>query len=330
VLKRWAKKTLLATGALPWVAKGKPCAAAILMYHSVRDPERDADWIGPGITHAISVFSRQMELVARKFNPVTIEDILLFVKGKKSLPARPVAITFDDGYLDNLEFAEPVLGALGVPASFYVTTGLIGRPDAPWFSQIRRAFRTTRCTTWGSSAQRRTWDLSKPDALNDALLSAYDLCAPLVRERQRQAVATIERELGVEPVLPGRRLMMNWDEVKSLRKAGHVVGSHTVTHPNVAHVSEEAAREESVLSKRQIEEALQEPVVHFSYPHPALKPQWSEKTTAILGEAGYATAVTTSPGIVRTGANPLSLSRLNTPRREEEFLWTLERAFATS
>jgi peptidoglycan/xylan/chitin deacetylase (PgdA/CDA1 family) len=308
----------------------RPRTAVILMYHSVRDLEQDADWIGPGITHTVSVFSRQIELVARNFSPVTIEDILVFVKHGKSLPPRAVAITFDDGYLDNLEFAAPILQGLGVPAAFYVTTGLIGGMGAPWFSQLRYAFRNTRCTSWSSSAQQRTWDLSSSGSKDKALLSAYDLCAPLVGECQRQAVATIERELRVEPTLPERRLMMNWDEVRSLRKAGHLVGSHTVTHPNVAHVPEETARNEFVQSKHQIEEALGEPVVHFSYPHPALNPQWSEKTTAILGGAGYATAVTTSRGPVRAGANPLSLTRLNTPRREEEFIWTLERAFAAS
>jgi peptidoglycan/xylan/chitin deacetylase (PgdA/CDA1 family) len=330
VLKRWAKKALLATKGLPLVASLKPSAAVILLYHSVREPEQDADWVGPGITHASSVFSKQMELVARKFNPVTIEDVFLFVKGEKSLPDRAVAITFDDGYLDNLEFAAPILHRLGLHAAFYVTTGLIGQAEAPWFSQLRRTFLTTRRTSWRSSGQLRIWDLSTAPARDAALSSAYESCAALVGDAQQQAVETIRQELEVDSELPERRLMMNWDEVRTLRKAGHVVGSHTVTHPNVAHVPEEAARVEFVESKRQIEGQLQEPVVHFSYPHPALNPQWTEATLAMAGEAGYATAVTTTRGPVRAGANPLSLKRMRTPRPEDEFLWTLERAFATS
>lgn len=330
VLKRWAKRALLATKGLPLVASLRPSAAVILMYHSVREPKQDADWIGPGITHSTSVFSRHMELVALNFAPVTIEDVLLFVQGKKSLPRRAVAITFDDGYLDNLQFAAPILDRFALHAAFYVTTDLIGQAGAPWFSQLRQAFLTTRRTSWQSSGQQRTWDLSPSPTRDAALSSAYEFCASLVGEDQRRAVDTIKNELDVTSAFPERRLMMNWDEVRALRRAGHVVGSHTVTHPNVAHVPEEAARSELVESKRRIEEQLQEPVVHFSYPHPALNPQWTENTSSMLREAGYATAITTTRGPVRTGSNPLSLTRMHAPRPEDEFLWTLERAFAAS
>jgi hypothetical protein len=69
------------------------------------------------------------------------------------------------------------------------------------------------------------------------------------------------------------------------------------------------------------------PVLHFSYPHPALNPQWNRGTVAITKEAGYQTAVTTTPGLVRSGDNPLTLTRVWTPRSEHEFLWNLEYAF---
>ena len=329
MLKNWAKKALVITGTLRTVARFMPPAAVILAYHSVRDdPEQDADWIGPGITHSAKVFARHMELVAHQFNPVTLKDVLLFLKGEKTLPHRAVAVTFDDGFLDNLEVAAPILSRFGISAAFYLTVSLIGEAEAPWYSRIRHAFMTTYCKTWRRSVQGRTWDISSPSARDSELLTAYDLCAPLVGEAQQRAMHSIEQELGVEPVLPKRRLMMNWEEARALRRAGHIVGSHTLTHPNVAHVSQdEALRVELVESKRQMEERLQEPVVHFSYPHPALNPQWSAGTLAATQKAGYATAVTTTKGPVRAGANPLLLARINAPRPDHEFLWNLERAF---
>ena len=157
---------------------------------------------------------------------------------------------------------------------------------------------------------------------------AFGVCASLVGEAQRNSVRQLEEELGVDPAPPPQRPMMTWQEAQSLRKAGHVVGSHTLTHPNVAHVADESAlRHEVVDSRRCIEERMGEPVTHFSYPHPALHPQWSEKTLAATKDAGYTTAVTTTKGVNRAGQNPLLLKRLNTPRPEHEFLWTLERAF---
>jgi peptidoglycan/xylan/chitin deacetylase (PgdA/CDA1 family) len=337
--KSWAKKALVKSAILRTAARLKPPAAVILAYHSVRDePERDSNWIAPGITHATKVFTRHMELVARKFHPVTLEDILLFVKGEKILPPRSVAVTIDDGYLDNIEVAAPVLSRFGISAAFYLTVGMIGQLDAPWFCRVRHAFMATSCTRWdnsshnssshNSSLHNRIWDLSSPPARDAALLAAYDICAPLVSQTQEDAVRTVERELQVERTIPEHRLMMNWDEAKALRRAGHVVGSHTLTHPNVAHVAHcEVQHAELVESKSRMEKKLGEPVVHFSYPHPALNPQWNEHTLKITREAGYSTALTTTKAPVVIGTNPLLLTRLNAPRPEHEFLWNLERAF---
>jgi peptidoglycan/xylan/chitin deacetylase (PgdA/CDA1 family) len=333
-LKRWAKKALVKSAILRTAARLKPPAAVILAYHSVRDePERDSNWIAPGITHTTKVFTRHMELVARKFHPVTLEDILLFVKGEKVLPPRAVAVTVDDGYRDNLEVAAPVLSRFGISAAFYLTVGMIGQLEAPWFCRVRHAFITTPCTRWDSSSHNGSlpnsiWDLSSPPARDAALLAAYDICAPLVSQTQDEAVRTIELELRVQRTVPEHRLMMNWDEAKALRRAGHVVGSHTLTHPNVAHVAHsEAQLAELVESKSRMEQSLGEPVVHFSYPHPALNPQWNRQTLKITREAGYLTAVTTTKAPVVLGTNPLLLTRLNAPRPEYEFLWNLERAF---
>ncbi|PYV99683.1 MAG: hypothetical protein DMG89_06715 [Acidobacteria bacterium] len=329
-LKSFVKRALVKTGSLELAARFRVPRAAILMYHSVRaDPKLGADWIGPGITHSTRVFAHQMELVGRRFSPVTLDHILLFLIAQKQLPRRAVAITFDDGYLDNLEEAATVLNRLGIPAAFYLTTGLIGQADAPWFCRVRHAFMKTKRNEWPSSGHQRNWELVAPASRDAALSAAYDLCSRLTKKDQQQAVYAIELELGVEPVLPESRLMMNWDEIRTLRRSGHIVGSHTLTHPNTAHVSQEdALRAEIFESKRQLESYLREPVVHFSYPHPALRPQWNAKTLAMTREAGYATAVTTNPGPIRAHSNPLLLTRINAGSTEDEFLWNLERTFA--
>lgn len=329
IFKDWAKKAVVKSGALRALAHSKPPAAVILAYHSVRDePREDADWIGPGITHATKIFSRHMEMVARQFHPVALSDILDFLQGNRELPPRAVAVTFDDGFADNIHAAAPVLARFGVPAAFYLAVSLIGTQEAPWYSRIRHAFMTTRCKVWQSRALGEARDISSRSLLDSALLTAYDLGSSLEGKPQQEFVLTVERELQVEPAPPRNRLMLNWEEARALRRDGHIVGSHTLTHPNVAHVKERnALRVEMVESKRRMEEHLQEPVSHFSYPHPALIPQWNEATLSMTREAGYATAVTTTRGPVRKGVNPLLLPRINAALPDHEFLWNLERTF---
>src|SRR5437899_4234918 len=180
-LNHWAKKALVKSRSLRIAASLKPPAAMILMYHSVRDePELDADWIGPGITHATKIFARHMELLARQFNPVTLDDILLFLQGERTFPRRAVAVTFDDGYLDNLQVAAPVLNRFGISAAFYVTVGLIGKAEAPWFCRVRHGFMITRRCTWGSGWQQWTWYLSSCHAAVVALRAFSDVVVSLV------------------------------------------------------------------------------------------------------------------------------------------------------
>ncbi len=327
MLKSWVKRVSGRTGVLRFASQFTPDGAAILMYHSVRDdPERYANSIGTGIVHAKSVFERQMELVSKRFNPVTIDDIRMFLDGGKPLPRRAVAVTFDDGYADNCEIVAPILSRFAILASFYLTISLIGTKNPPWFCRLRYSFASTKKNVWISPANGQQRALTNVQDRNAALLAAFGFCASLAGDALEEAVQNIERGLDVEAPSGGSALMLDWNQTRALQRASHTVGCHTLTHPNVAQIAQDIARKELLVSKRKLEEELIVPVRHFSYPHPALDPHWTPETVALTKEAGYQTAVTTSPGPVRRGDHPLMLTRIRTPRSEHEFIWNLERA----
>lgn len=304
-------------------------SAVILMYHSVRDdPRQHSDLISPDITHATSIFSRQMEIVAREFAPVTLDNILLFLRGGAPLPRRAVAITFDDGFADNAETAAPILDRFGIRGAFYATVDLIGTLKAPWYCRLRYAFLTTRRTQWTDAISGHTLNLRDPGSREAALQVAFDRCAPMVAYTQEEFVRGIESTLEVKGHTVDRPVMMNWDQIRSLRSSGHTVGSHTLTHPNVAHVTDDKSlHRELAESKRRIEDELGAEVIHFSYPHPALNPQWNEKTVKATGLAGYKSAVTTTVGRVPQSADPLCLRRVRAPLPENRFRSALSCTF---
>ena len=91
---------------------------AILKYHSVQDrPESLDDTISPSTIVPTAAFRRHMRIVAKAYNPVTIDDILKCANGEADLPRRPVAVTFDDGYRDNYAIARPILIAPTIMSS---------------------------------------------------------------------------------------------------------------------------------------------------------------------------------------------------------------------
>jgi peptidoglycan/xylan/chitin deacetylase (PgdA/CDA1 family) len=329
MIKDLVKKALIGSGALRWLARRRGKSVAILMYHSVlEEPEQVRDSLG-GIALSTKAFEGQMEVLAREFHPIDLERAGQFVMGEVDLPERAVVVTFDDGYTDNYEVAMPILDRLGVPATFYVTVDCIERRTLPWPSRLRFAFRTTDKKTW-TDTTGKSWSLSSAEEREKAYLSACDQFCKLSGNTLETEVVRAEREL--ETMLPNGAgdLMMTWEQVKVLEKKGHIVGSHTMTHPNMAFLKLEDLRRELNDSKRVMESYLGGSVRHLSYPCPALFPNWTQQTTEESQRAGYRTAVTTNDGIVRERDNPLELKRVRATRTADGLRWNLESAFAGS
>ena len=237
-----------------------------------------------------------------------------------SLPPGAVAITFDDGYADNAEVALPILRRHGMSATFYVATGFIdgGRMfndtviesvrlcslddvDLGDFGLPRMSLRT--------AAERRV--------AIDALLPRIKYIGLSERET---GLARLRRLLG-SPALPDN-LMMRREQVVLLRREGMEIGAHTVRHPILRLLDDEASLVELTACRSQLEDWLQEPVRHFAYPNGRLGDDLEERHAAMSARAGYETAVTTMPGTVTAGSDPHRLPRF-TPWDTSAMRWWL-------
>jgi len=310
-------------------------SAAILMYHSVLpDPSFQADSLG-GIVHSESAFRVQMELLARDYHPISLDQTVKHLRNGEDFPRRSVVVTFDDGYADNYEVAMPILDQFAVPATFYVTVDCVENKRLPWPSRLRFAFRRTKQTSWtGSKTESTTnsnpesWNLGSPLNREEAFLAACDSCCQLSGEAQEEFIRRIEHELQASLPADSGSLMMSYDQLRKLAGHGHIVGSHTMTHPNMAQLKADDAQRELAESKQRLESRLGAPIKHFSYPCPALEPHWSERTLEQCRVVGYETAVTTNSGLTRRGDQLLSLKRLRPTKTLEGLRWNLESAFA--
>jgi peptidoglycan/xylan/chitin deacetylase (PgdA/CDA1 family) len=102
----------------------------ILMYHRIGRLPTVSSPFGAGLTVQPKVFAAQMEWLARhRFHAVSEQQLFGALEWGRSLPRRPVLITFDDGYRDVLYHAAPVLVRLHMPATAFVITDRVGGPD---------------------------------------------------------------------------------------------------------------------------------------------------------------------------------------------------------
>jgi peptidoglycan/xylan/chitin deacetylase (PgdA/CDA1 family) len=327
LIRDWTKRSILASGALRFAGRFQGPSAAILMYHSVLlDPTRESDSLG-GIVHSEPVFRAQMELLARDYYPISLDRAVKHLSDGEDLPRRSVVVTFDDGYADNREVAMPILNQFAVPATFYVTLDCVENKRLPWPRRLRFAFRRTKAAAW-TDPQAKSWTLRAPENRELAFLAVCESCCQLSGAAQEEFIQRVERELQTcLPDQPGSP-MMSYDQLRELARHGHIVGSHTMTHPNMAYLKEDDAQRELADSKQRLEAQLVAPIKHFSYPCPALSPHWSERTVEQSRALGYESGVTTNSGLTRRGDNPLCLKRLHPTKTVEGLRWNLESAFA--
>ena len=123
--------------ALPATLPARTLRVPILMYHRI-DVLRPTL---PAITRALTVapadFAAQMRwLRAHGYHAITQTQLFDALEHGRALPAKPILITFDDGYRDVLKYAAPVLVRLHMPATAYVITGRISGSDVSFLSWL--------------------------------------------------------------------------------------------------------------------------------------------------------------------------------------------------
>jgi peptidoglycan/xylan/chitin deacetylase (PgdA/CDA1 family) len=326
-MKSLVKKAVLGSNVLRLAASLRGNSTAILMYHSVREDSGDALGLLGGISHSEAVFRGQMELLARHFRPITLDTLAQCLRTKQDLPRCSVVVTFDDGYADNHEIAMPILNQTGVPATFYVTVDCIEKRRLPWPGRLRFPFRTTKKKSW-RDVSGRILSLETDDAREKAFACACEICCRLTGTVQDDFVTGVERDLETAATGEAGTFMLSYEQIRDLARHGHLIGSHTMSHPNMAYVSHEEAVAELSESKKHLEQQLGSRIVHFSYPCPALSPHWNGFTAEASASAGYETAVTTDWGLVRGADDLLRLKRVLPTKTLDGLRWNLEYAFA--
>lgn len=290
----------------------------MLAYHRVADPAAPGFRGDPGNVSATpGEFARQMDWVADRFDPVGLDRVLAWLDGRADLPGRPLLITFDDGYRDNLEAAAPVLAARRLPGVLFLTTGpLDGGPALPW-DRIAEAF--AACGPGAAEADlpvvgTRSWDgPADRDRVRREFTAAVKRLPP---QRRTRALEGLGAALGVDVPrhLPG--LYLDWDGVRALE--GWAVGSHTVDHVVVTSVDPGEAAGQIGEAARRIREENGGDVAAFAYPN-GMPGDFGGEASLAVARAGMQVAFTLQPGpsrLAEVRSDPLAVRRVLVEHRD--------------
>ena len=252
--------------------------AVILMYHSISGGRPDP-W---ELCVAPALFAQQVQLLRDRYGVVPLGE-LRSALARNELRTRTVALTFDDGYRDNLLVAKPLLEEHGLPATVFVTTGYVGSSRDFWWDELE-SFSAS-----AGVASRELWEELRALAHEERAARLDTLWASIDMRR------------------PDSSLTLSAEELERLANGGLVtLGAHTVTHPHLASLPLPAQRHEIEASKAYLAEIANCPVKDFSYPHG----DFSQETLALVQSAGFETACTTHSAPVTRETRCLELPRI--------------------
>jgi peptidoglycan/xylan/chitin deacetylase (PgdA/CDA1 family) len=278
---------------------------SILMYHRVASMRFDP--------HALCVspehFAQHLEELRRSSEVRSLDDIL-----RRRRCHRPsVAVTFDDGYADNLEIALPMLERFEVPFTVFLASDAIGSFRGFWWDRLASLLdgvtvvdaslevggRPLRILLRGPEAAAQTvrilqrrwrqYDPQEIEEMLESLAASLGTNVPDVSSTAGTLTRSQARTLGAHPLC--------------------TVGAHTTDHRQLRGRSFDEQLGTIRDSSRVLEELLLRPILHFAYPFGDWK-SFDRASVRAVKAAGLESAVTTEPGGV-TGLN----SRFYLPRR---------------
>lgn len=299
----------------------------ILKLHGVMDDGEATEWTPLRPQLPKIQLEKVISQLSKYYQFVSFQDAVDMIRGRKEVKPYSIAITFDDGYRNNITHAQPILLRHGIKAAFYLTTGHVNRRAPLWFDRLDYALQ--HCNTGGMvfkvGANKINIDSSSKAALSESYKKLRDLAKCMYDDLEMlKDLDNIASSLESKSI---RKLddifendhwsaLLTWEEIERASRKGVCLGSHTVDHIRLEFVDREAAKRQLITSKEMIEAVTGKPCDHFCYPNGS----FNDAIAEMVMDCGYLSAVTTVEGTNKVGDNPFTLRRISFPASQNEII----------
>ena len=299
------------------------------MYHRVHEMDVDPWLLCVSPQH----FAEHMEVLRKTSNPISLKQLVQAHK-KGHIPDRAVAVTFDDGYADNLHNAKPLLEQYNIPATVFIVSDAIGQDREFWWDELERILlqpgTLPEILELNISNKTFHWELGDSTDYNEDDYQRY--CGWIVNWQEfptfrHSLYCTLHQLLQPLPYVEVCKVMdelLAWSGKKTVQfstnrtlskkellllEQGELIkiGAHTVTHPFLSMLSKSQQQDEITQNKILLEEYLGHQVNLFAYPYG----NHSIQIKSIVQEAGFACACAIDEQCVWYGSDRYLLPRIS-------------------
>jgi peptidoglycan/xylan/chitin deacetylase (PgdA/CDA1 family) len=285
----------------------------VVNYHRIGD-HHTTDFDSEIFTMHQEGLASQVKALKERYSLLHLGEAMEIIRGKSKPRGLSVLLTFDDGYLDNMTLAVPVLKAHGASAVFFLVTAYLDNPgQIPWWDQIASM---TRCCVGKtiSISQPEPWSIAVTDENIECVIRSL-----LARFRsngihEKRFFDELRAQTGKgKAQLSGTRLMMNWGDARQLLQEGMTVGLHTHTHTILSRLDEGDQANELITCRYKLRQQLGLEAKVLAYPvgTPAA---FTKATKRLAREAGIEAAFSFYGGINKPGEiDPFDVRRVAFP-----------------
>ncbi|MEB3293651.1 MAG: polysaccharide deacetylase family protein [Synechococcales bacterium] len=299
---------------------------AILMYHRVADLDVDP-W---GLAVTPDHFEEHLQ-VLRRYNCVLPLDQLAGQNCDRSLAWGSVAITFDDGYVDNLLYAKPRLEQYNLPATVYVSSACINQTREVWWDELEKIIllpdRLPERLHLNIRGRKYDWQLERaafytdferqrdrripvwqadPQTRLGFYYTLWQLLQPLFPEEQSWVLDALLNWVGLECSIRDSHRTLSLEELRQLDQGDLItIGAHTVHHPHLPSHHKSVQLKEILQGKYQLQGMLGHSITSFSYPFGG----YTRETIQLIEQAEFENACSTIEDPVWWGSGNFTLPR---------------------
>ena len=261
---------------------------AVLLYHRVADLDIDPQMLAVSKKN----FEEQIKYIKNNFNVLKFDDDWTKVTNDS------IVITFDDGYVDNLLYALPILEKYEVPATIFVSTGFIGKKKEQMCHDLERFLLLNDKLPYKLKAFNKIYNLNSRQNVELAYWDIHNILQKLPNEKKEKALLELAKRCNTH-LLPRKEYMVvSKEQLLKLDASQYItIGSHTVTHTRLSNESQENQDYELKESKIFLENILGHDVKLFSYPFGGKK-DYNEYTIKKVRDVGYIKAAANFSGLV--------------------------------
>ncbi len=280
----------------------------VLLYHRVDVDPLDSQLLSVTPEH----FEEQLILLKKNFNIIPLSRLVKDLKTRK-LKQKTLSITFDDGYLDNLTNALPILEKHKIHATIFVTSGMVGVNDEFWWDKLERIFLDTeplpKELNISGDNNKFYWELTTADGRIKAHSDLHKLLMQFNSVERNKTIEQLYKWANIDSNARETHRLMTIKQLKILAASPYIeIGAHTVNHSRLSSLTENEQEFEILESQKSLENIIRKKVNLFSYPF-GTQYDFNQTSMDILSRNDFEAGIANISGNVKVDTNIYMLPR---------------------